>query len=215
MRPGPASRLDPAEQQQSNSLEGMIIRDNTYLALLDYLRKIPVSFARRFPPSEPRRQATSSSRAACYVRRRLGGYLLTCLSRPQKVRLTCSCVLGHRLNRDRGRLLGRASEACLANSGTPDAPRSLLKGRERCSTTAMPGLEEIVEWLKRMPTNRRRCNSAAHSSRRANPTVADNIDAMMTLGTGAGNERAGVEMGAHTVSHPLLSYEEPASVEWN
>ena len=69
-----------------------------------------------------------------------------------------------------------------------------------------------MECLKRMPAKRRDA-----ILQRGLPAVESDgrgqIDSMMTWEQAREMSRAGVEMGAHTVSHPLLSYEEPATVE--
>ncbi|MGH9508343.1 MAG: polysaccharide deacetylase family protein [Terriglobales bacterium] len=74
-----------------------------------------------------------------------------------------------------------------------------------------PDAEAAVEFLKHMPAQRREQILA--------PVLADagcadrNGDSMMTWDQVQTMSREGIPFGAHTVTHPLLTYEEPADVE--
>ena len=74
-------------------------------------------------------------------------------------------------------------------------------------------LEDIVEWLKHMPTENRHSLLRASLPSEENSHSSDEVDSMLTWDQVIEMSRNGVEFGAHTVSHPLLSYESDTTVE--
>ncbi|MGB2887263.1 MAG: polysaccharide deacetylase family protein [Candidatus Acidiferrales bacterium] len=74
-------------------------------------------------------------------------------------------------------------------------------------------LEDIVEWLKHMPTERRNSVLERLLPVSENGDAPDDVDSMLTWKQAIEMSRDGVEMGAHTVNHPLLSYENDLTIE--
>ncbi len=76
-----------------------------------------------------------------------------------------------------------------------------------------PDVSVVVEWLKHMPIEQRE----RHLRRILGPEAGDGKsgenDAMLTWSQVAEMSREGVEIGAHTVNHPLLVYEDNETVE--
>jgi peptidoglycan/xylan/chitin deacetylase (PgdA/CDA1 family) len=76
------------------------------------------------------------------------------------------------------------------------------------------GVDEIVEWLKHMPSdNRDPLLSRLLPPQQQNGCDEDNVDSMMTWNQVIEMSRNGIEIGAHTVTHPLLTYENDSTVE--
>jgi len=74
-------------------------------------------------------------------------------------------------------------------------------------------LEDIVEWLKHMPAEKRHSFLQRLLPSEQNSDCRYEVDSMLTWDEAIEMSRDGIEMGAHTVTHPLLSYENDATVE--
>jgi len=88
--------------------------------------------------------------------------------------------------------------------------QAALKSTGEAGAVVSKDLEDAVEWLKRMPTAQRDA-----ILQRALPPASERgetVDAMLTWEQAVEMSNNGVEIGAHTVTHPLLSYEDAASV---
>jgi peptidoglycan/xylan/chitin deacetylase (PgdA/CDA1 family) len=72
--------------------------------------------------------------------------------------------------------------------------------------------QEILEWLMHMPWRQRHSLLDQILPRRSEES--DGVDFMLTWDQAIEMERAGIEIGAHTASHPLLTYEDDATVEY-
>lgn len=91
---------------------------------------------------------------------------------------------------------------------------SVLRGIPNGSSDYLSGLEDIVEWLKHMPTEKREALLLQLlPPDRETSYGADHVDSMMTWNQVIEMSRNGMEIGAHTVSHPLLTFENDATVE--
>jgi peptidoglycan/xylan/chitin deacetylase (PgdA/CDA1 family) len=76
-----------------------------------------------------------------------------------------------------------------------------------------PNLEEVVEYCKRMPNEGRR-NFLRNLGLSADSSHdSDAADQMLTWDEIVEMSRDGIDFGSHTVSHPLLTYENDAKVE--
>jgi peptidoglycan/xylan/chitin deacetylase (PgdA/CDA1 family) len=73
-------------------------------------------------------------------------------------------------------------------------------------------IESIVEWLKHMPAEKR--NSLLPQLQQANDGVdaTDEVDSMLTWNQVFEMSQNGFAIGAHTVSHPLLTFEDDQTV---
>jgi peptidoglycan/xylan/chitin deacetylase (PgdA/CDA1 family) len=70
----------------------------------------------------------------------------------------------------------------------------------------------VVEYLKHMPAERRRAHLDGFIFSKGNGFSPNMVDRMMTWGQALEMSRNGVEFGAHTKSHPLLTYETDVQV---
>jgi peptidoglycan/xylan/chitin deacetylase (PgdA/CDA1 family) len=74
-------------------------------------------------------------------------------------------------------------------------------------------LEEIVEYLKHMPSTQRERILTHLLPTEGTGDLADEADQMMTWHQVREMSQDGINFGAHTVTHPLLTFEEDATVE--
>jgi peptidoglycan/xylan/chitin deacetylase (PgdA/CDA1 family) len=90
---------------------------------------------------------------------------------------------------------------------------SVLGGLVNRNTSQLRELENIVEWLKRMPMEKRDLLLMQMLPSEESSDDAGDVDSMMTWKQVIEISRNGMEIGAHTVSHPLLTYEDDTTVE--
>jgi peptidoglycan/xylan/chitin deacetylase (PgdA/CDA1 family) len=206
--------LTRAEQERSNSLDGMIIRDVTYLGLLAYLqRRFQVVSLNDFLTDAEQRAGASKPQciitfddgwADTYSRAFPG---LKQFGLPAVVFLATGAI---------GSCGGFWVEQVKRAWRTPSA-RLRMQSAMRDFSDKMAftptDLEAVVDWLKRMPTGRRTAILERMLPTDRDSHRQDEIDAMLTWDQAREMSDVGVEIGAHTVTHPLLSYEDDASVE--
>jgi peptidoglycan/xylan/chitin deacetylase (PgdA/CDA1 family) len=73
-------------------------------------------------------------------------------------------------------------------------------------------LDGVIEFLKRMPADQRKHILTSLGLEGEETHRVDNADAMMSWSEILEMSKSGVDFGAHTVSHPLLVYEDEAVV---
>jgi len=74
-------------------------------------------------------------------------------------------------------------------------------------------LEEIIEYLKHMPAEKRQCILRQLLPMQEERHRHDEVDQMLTWDQVIEMSRDGIDFGAHTVTHPLLTYENDMTVE--
>ena len=206
--------LTRVERERSNSLDGMIIQDVTYLGLLAYLRHRfqVVSLddflgdgERTAGASKPRCIITFDDGWADTYSRAFPG--LKKFGLPAVVFLATGAI---------GSCGGFWVEQVKKAWRTPSARLRMQSAMTNLSDKVLVtpmDLEGLVDWLKRMPANRRNAILERMLPTNSDSDRQDEIDAMLTWDQAREMSDAGVEIGAHTVTHPLLSYEDDASVE--
>ena len=208
--------LSKTEQERSDSLEAMVIRDNTYLDLLAYLKRrfrvlafddFIAMDAEKAPSHAPGCLITFDDGWADTYSRAFPG--LKANSLPAVVFLATGAI-----GTSGGFWVERVKRAWKT---PPCRERLLSAANNNGSLGATPNgdaaLEDFVEWLKRMPAAKR--EAILERGLLADPGAgsAQQVDAMLTWEQAREMSRAGVEIGAHTVNHPLLTYEDPLSIE--
>lgn len=203
--------LSKAEQERSNSLEGMIIRDDTYLELLAYLqRRFEVVSLEAFLGQTKR----ASAKPLCLVTFDDGWADTYSRAFPGLRRFQLPAVVflaTDSIGSQGGFWVERVKKAWRTPAACERIKAAFcdLTSANRASTD----LETVVDWLKRMPAERR--NLIVKQMLPASESAPDQaeVDSMLTWDQAREMSAAGIEMGAHTVSHPLLSYEDAPSVE--
>jgi peptidoglycan/xylan/chitin deacetylase (PgdA/CDA1 family) len=206
--------LTKAEQERSNSLDGMIILEDTYLALLAHLqRRFNVISLEAFLSADGQRVA--SSKPACVITFDDGWADTYSRAFPglQKSGLPAVAFLATGSIESRG---GFWVEKVKKAWRTPLTRQRAQSALNKCPGAAAPanmGIEALVELLKRMPTKRR--NKILELILPAEWVSDDpaEVDAMLTWEQAKEMSMAGVEIAAHTVNHPLLTYEDKADVD--
>ncbi len=205
--------LTKVEQSRSNSQDGMVLNDVTFVKLLEYLQRRfhVVSFE------------TFSRAAAAEAGKSKPWCLLTfddgwrdtyttaypCLRKfgmPVTIFLTTGAIEGRE-----GFWVERLRRAWRVPSSHAQV-KSVLSRVAVENKDRVAELEDIVEWLKHMPAEKRRL-LLERLLPAENSGDADEADSMLTWNQVIEMSRDGVEIGAHTVSHPLLSYEKDTTVE--
>ena len=87
---------------------------------------------------------------------------------------------------------------------------SQVAAQNRCQVA---DLEDMVEWLKHMSAEKRHSLLRRLLPSEENSNYSDEVDSMLTWNQVIEMSQNGMEIGAHTVNHPLLSYESDTTVE--
>ena len=204
--------LSEAERERASSLGGIILRESTFAALLGFLhRRFAVISLDGF--LKALREGPSGSRPWCLLTFDDGwrDNFTTALpwlrkhQMPAVVFVTTGFIGKHETFWvERLREAWRDPEArnhirsALGGGGTPASGR--------------PGFEEVVEHLKHMPMAQRDGFLAQPLSSMSAGTANDG-DEMLSWEEAALLQQSGVEIEAHTVNHPLLTYEDESTVK--
>ncbi len=207
--------LTEEEQKRSNSLEGMIILEDSYLELLAYLqRRFHVISLDTFLARGD--QNGAASKPQCIITFDDGWADTYSRAFPglKKFGLPAVTFLATGTIGMRGGFWVEKVKKAWRRPATRERVQSALRQRAD-SSVAVSELEAIVEYLKRMSNEQREVVLALILPAKGEGVTdgSDEIDAMLTWDQAREMSSDGMEIGAHTVSHPLLSYEDKASVE--
>lgn len=200
--------LSDEQKSRTNSLEGIVMRERTFARLLEYLeRHFTVVSLDAFLGGG--REAASKPRCLLTFDDGWRDNYTTALPWLKKHRMPAAifAVTGFIEERkafwvERLRRVWRDPER---QANLRAALASSTEGR-----LARASFEEIVEHLKHLPAQNREVLLAAWAS---NARSEDgNPDQMFTWEEAAGLQKEGVDIEAHTVSHPLLIYEDDQTV---
>lgn len=206
--------LTKAEWSRSNSLDGMVMTDVTFERLLEDLQQrfqvVSLETLLREESSD-----TDKQKPRCVVTFDDGwgdtytrAYpSLRKLGVPATVFIASGSIEHHG-----GFWVERLNKAWKVSSSRARI-ESVLGGLANISSGQLRELENIVEWLKHMPTEKRDPILMRLLPQEESSDDASDVDSMMTWKQVIEISRNGVEIGAHTVSHPLLTYEDPPTVE--
>jgi peptidoglycan/xylan/chitin deacetylase (PgdA/CDA1 family) len=205
--------LTPPEQERSNSLDGMIILEDTYLALLEHLRKrFNVISLEDFLRGDG--HAGLSSKPPCIITFDDGWMDTYSRAFPglKKFKLPAVAFLATGTIGSRGGFWVEKVKKAWRHSQTRERLQFALRGCAEASARTSTDLEGIVDWLKRMPVARR--EAILESILSADQASSEEeVDAMLSWDQAKEMSEGGVEIGAHTVNHPLLTYEHKDAAE--
>src|ERR1700693_977465 len=206
--------LTGAEQRRSNSLDAMILSDMTFVRLLEYLKRRfhVVSLEALF---RSQAKTVAKSKPVCVLTFDDGwtDTYTTAFPRLKEFGMPAVVFLATGSIESRGGFwVEQLKKAWSAPSSRARMKSVLIQVSGK--TTAQPSeLENLVEWLKHMPAEKRDPLLARLLPAEGNGVGPDEVDSMLTWTEAIEMSRSGIDMGAHTVTHPLLSYENDMTVE--
>ena len=206
--------LTKAEQSRSNSLDGMVLSDVTFVRLLGYLqqrfRVVPLETFFRGQTEE-----ADKSRPWCLLTFDDGWRDTYTTAYPwlKKLGMPATVFLATGSIEGRGGFWVEQLKRSWRIPSSRAQMKSVLSQVSAQNRCQVVDLEDIVEWLKHMPTENRHSLLRALLLSEENSHSSDEVDSMLTWDQVIEMSRNGVEFGAHTVSHPLLSYESDTTVE--
>lgn len=200
--------LSDEQKSRANSLEGIVMRERTFAKLLEYLeRHFTVVSLGAF--LDGGRAADSKPRCLLTFDDGWRDNFTTALPWLKKHRMPAVIFAVTGLIEDRETFwverLGRVWRNSEGQTRLRPALESSTQGR-----LAGASFEEIVEHLKHLPAQDRELLLAPWIS--AAPVEDGNPDEMFTWEEAAGMQKEGVDIEAHSVSHPLLTYEDERTV---
>lgn len=205
--------LTNEEQPLSHSLPGMVLRESTFTALLEYLKRkvqfvsldcILGSGADKQKTDLPMCLVTFDDAWSDTYRR--AAPVLHRLNIPAVLFVPTSAV-----DSQTGFWVEQLVRAC-KNKDTVSRISDRIGTSNDGHRTGID-LEEVIELLKRMPAKRRDGILADVTSSGNNNTRAG-VDTMMTWDQVSTVAAHGIEVGSHTVTHPLLTFEDNATQAW-
>lgn len=206
--------LSEEEASRTHSLEGMVMREATFARMLEFLaRNFRVVSMQTF--LEGAENDTSDSKPWCLLTFDDGwrDNYTTAFPLLQRfhVPATIFLVTGM-IGTEEVFWVERLREAWknpLRRGEIDSIIAEILPGQKEGQETT---LEEFIEYTKHRPADdRARLLQRLLPPDRLNDR-ANSVDRMMSWNEAAELGRDGIDMGAHTVTHPLLTYEDPATV---
>ena len=205
--------LTKAEWSRSNSLDGMVMTDETFERLLEDLhRRFQVVSLETLIREES--SDTDKQKPWCVVTFDDGWGDTYTRAYPslRKFGMPATVFIASGSIEQRGGFWVERLNKAWKDSPSRDRIESVLGGLVNIDTQ-LRNLETIVEWLKRMPMEKRDALLMQLLPSEGSGDDAGDVYSMMTWKQVIEMSRNGVEIGAHTVSHPLLTYEDATTVE--
>jgi peptidoglycan/xylan/chitin deacetylase (PgdA/CDA1 family) len=205
--------LTKAEWSRSNSLDGMVMTDETFERLLEDLQRrfqvVSLETLLREESSD-----TDKQKPWCVVTFDDGWGDTYTRAYPllRKFGMPATVFIASGSIEQRGGFWVERLNKAWKDSSSRDRIESVLGGLVNIDTQ-LRNLETIVEWLKRMPMEKRDALLMQLLPSEGSGDDAGDVDSMMTWKQVIEISRNGVEIGAHTVSHPLLTYEDATTLE--
>src|SRR5712692_7415987 len=206
--------LTKAEQSRSNSLDGMVLSDVTFVRLLEYLQqRFRVVSLETF--SRGQTEEANKSKPWCLLTFDDGWRDTYTTAYPwlKKFGMPATVFLATGSIECRGGFWVeqlKRSWRIPASRAQMKSVLSQVAAQNRCQVA---DLEDIVEWLKHLSAEKRHSLLRRLLPSEENSNYSDEVDSMLTWNQVIEMSQNGVEIGAHTVSHPLLSYESDTTVE--
>ncbi len=204
--------LTKDEQARSNSLDGMVLSDVTFARLLGYLeRRFHVVSLETLLAGETAGADRSKPRCLVTFDDGWGDTYTTAYPLLKKFAIPATVFVATGSIESRGGFWGERLRRAWKDPASRAKMKSFLSGA-LAEQDAASALENSAEWLKHMPAEKR-CSLLERLLPAENSGDTDEADSMLTWNQVIEMSRDGVEIGAHTVTHPLLSYESDSTVE--
>jgi peptidoglycan/xylan/chitin deacetylase (PgdA/CDA1 family) len=202
--------LSPAELAASNSQPGIIMKESTFASLLEYLtRHFHVVGVQQVLGG-----SRDGSRPCCAITFDDGWKDNYTRAYPwlRKYRVPATIFLVTGLIGGDGAFWVEKVVSAWRDPERRGKIQSSV-GRMVANDESMPGVDSVIEHLKRMSGTRREELLAPLLLDGAGLRSSDSVDRMLTWEEVAEMSAGGIEFGAHTVTHPLLTYEDGVSAE--
>lgn len=205
--------LKTEEANRSNSLEGIVLREATFVKLLEYLsRHFSMLSLSAFLANTS--QDAVHSKPLCLITFDDGWADTYTTAYPwlKKFGMPAGVFLTTGLVEDRGifwfERLAQAWKNLCRQEGIQARLRGLLPANAQGTS-----VEVFIEFLKHMPAAKRQqiLDSLPLAVETHDPH--DQLDQMLTWDEVSEMNSNGIDFGSHTVTHPLLSYEDDVTVE--
>jgi peptidoglycan/xylan/chitin deacetylase (PgdA/CDA1 family) len=206
--------LTRSEQERSNSLDGMIILEDTYLALLEHLTKrFNVISLEDFLRGESQTAVSAKPRCLITFDDGWADTYSRAFTGLKKFRLPAVAFLATGTIGTRGGFWVEKVKRAWRLPQTRERLESALRECPKAGAQTGADLEAVVDWLKRMPATRRNAILELMLPADQASSEREEVDAMLSWDQAKEMSGGGIEIGAHTVTHPLLTYEDKAAAE--
>jgi len=206
--------LCEAEQAGANSLEGMVLREDTFARMLEFLsRKFRVVSLEDILQGRDNHPGDSRPRCLLTFDDGWRDNYTTAYPLLRKFQIPATIFLVTGVIGTREVFWVEQLRRSWKNPLRQSQMHSVIAGiLPRQNGGRKISLEEVIEFAKHMPgDDRSRLLKSLLLSDQPNEQT-DGSDQMMNWDEAAELSRSGVEMGAHTVTHPLLTHENSATV---
>ena len=202
--------LDPEERRRSDSLEGIVLSEDSFVRLLEWLR---CHFTLAPLSSLPATAENAAGKPVCVLTFDDGWHDNYCRAFPwlRKFQVPAAIFLATGLvGSDRTFWV----EELLA-AGKKETRRKQIEAQlsELLPGSLTSGWRQVVETLKHMPARQRETILSAVLHPEERKLDHGRMDGMLTWDQAREMAQQGIEFGAHTVTHPLLTYEDDATVD--
>jgi peptidoglycan/xylan/chitin deacetylase (PgdA/CDA1 family) len=202
--------LSPAELAGSNSQPGIIMKESTFASLLDYLTR----HFRVVGIQQVQEVNRDGSRPWCAITFDDGWKDNYTRAYPwmRKYAVPATIFLATGFIGGEGafwveRVVGAWRDPSRRRKIQSCVAPTLAAGK------SAPGLDGVIEYFKRMSSARREELLAPLLSDGLELSRPDSVDRMLSWEEVGEMSQGGIEFGAHTVTHPLLPYEDEVTVE--
>lgn len=204
--------LTEEQERQANSLGGMILKEATFVKVLDYIsRRFKIVPLEEF--LKGLRDGADRSRPWCLLTfdDGWGDNYTTAYPWLKRFGVSATIFLATGLIGGEETFWVERLKAAWKDSSRRAAIRSGLKTAVPQSERE-PEIEEVIEALKQMPADKRRQILAGVDQSKPGGSAEYNGDQMLNWDQVTEMSRDGIDFGSHTVTHPLLIFESDATI---
>lgn len=205
--------LTETEQSRCNSLDGMVLTEETYVRLLEYLQQgfHVISLESLVGQTS----GTNSAKPSCLLTFDDGwrDTYTTAHRWLKKFGIPAAVFLTTGFIGSQGGFWVERLKKAWRVPALRAQMQAAFKEVAGANADHQMTLEGLVEWLKHMPAEKRNSLLQRWLRPEDHGDEPDDVDCMVTWNQVMEMSCQGMAVGAHTVSHPLLSYENDVDVE--